>query len=119
MRAGMADEYDDSDSVPIFDRFYAGGANTVRGYRERRIGPRDPVTEDPIGGEALLVGNIEGSFPVVQNLRGAIFYDVGNVWQEIDDFGSGGYKSSVGLGVRVKTPLGPIRLDYGFPLNEI
>lgn len=117
LRAGLVDAYGDSTSVPIYERFYAGGANTIRGFRERRVGPRDPSSNDPIGGEALLVGNAEYVFPVVEFLKGAVFFDAGNVWSKVSDFGSGGYKYSTGVGVRVKTPIGPVKLDFGYPLK--
>ncbi len=117
LRAGLVDAYGNSNSVPIYERFYAGGANTIRGFRERRVGPRDPASNDPIGGEALLIGNAEYVFPVVEFLKGAVFFDAGNVWSKVSDFGSGGYKYGTGVGVRVKTPIGPVKLDYGFPLK--
>jgi len=116
-RAGIADPYGDSKELPIYERFYAGGANTIRGYKERRVGPRDSGSGDPIGGEAILVGNVELTFPVYEKiLKGAVFYDVGNVWRRSEQFMAGGYKSGAGVGVRVNTPLGPVRVDYGYPL---
>ncbi|UCH12528.1 MAG: outer membrane protein assembly factor BamA [Candidatus Omnitrophota bacterium] len=117
-RGGWVDEYDDSKSVPIYKRFFAGGANTVRGYKERSIGPRDTNTGDPIGGEAMLVGNVELTYPVFKNFKVATFYDVGNVWAESDDIGDGDFKSGIGVGVRVNTPIGPIKVDMGYPLDE-
>ncbi|MFC1576364.1 outer membrane protein assembly factor BamA [Candidatus Omnitrophota bacterium] len=119
-RAGLGTAYWKSDKIPIYERFYAGGANTIRGYRERKVGPRDPASNDPIGGESLLIGNMEVVFPLYENLvKGAIFYDVGNVWAKAKDFAwDGGYKQGVGVGVRVKTPIGPIKLDWGYPLNS-
>lgn len=117
LRAGLVDAYGGTDSVPIYERFYAGGANTIRGFRERRVGPKDPASNDPIGGEALLIGNAEYVFPIVEFLKGAIFFDAGNVWSKVGDFASGGYKYGTGAGVRVKTPIGPVKLDYGFPLK--
>jgi len=65
----------------------------------------------------LLVGNAEYVFPIVEFLKGAIFFDAGNVWAKASDFGSGGYKYSTGVGIRVKTPIGPVKLDYGYPLK--
>ncbi len=117
LRAGLADSYGSTTNVPIYERFYVGGANTIRGYKERRIGPRDPNSNDPIGGDSMLIGNIEYTIPIVQYIKGAVFFDAGNVWPKMKDFGSGGLKYGAGVGVRVKTPIGPVKLDYGYPLN--
>jgi len=118
LRAGMVEAYGDSGGVPIFERFYAGGARTIRGYDERKVGPIDTVTDDPIGGQSMLVGNVEYLFPLVDFLKLAVFYDIGNVWPKVKDFASGGFKAGAGMGLRVKTPVGPINLDYGYPLNS-
>ncbi|MFC1703223.1 outer membrane protein assembly factor BamA [Candidatus Omnitrophota bacterium] len=117
-RVGVVDAFDDSDDVPIYERFFAGGAYTIRGYNERKVGPIDPVSEDPIGGKSIMVGNIEYTVPLIEFIRVAAFYDIGNVWPDVNQLGDGGFKAGVGLGLRVKTPIGPIRLDYGFPLND-
>lgn len=114
---GFSEELEDSTSVPIFERFFAGGADTVRGYKERRIGPKDPVTRDPIGGEAIAVINAEYTVPVVDFLKTAVFADAGNVWRNIDDFGDDTLRAGAGAGVRIKTPFGPVKLDYGWPIN--
>ena len=118
LRAGLSDAYGDSSTVPIYERFYAGGAYSIRGYHERKVGPIDTVSKDPIGGESMLIGNIEYLYPLADFLKAAVFYDVGNVWSKLDKFAGGGYKAGIGLGVRVKTPIGPLRLDYGFPMNK-
>ncbi|NQT90652.1 MAG: outer membrane protein assembly factor BamA [Candidatus Omnitrophica bacterium] len=118
LRAGWEDEYDDSSSVPIYERFFAGGANTVRGYKERTIGPRDSKTGDPIGGESMLIGNAELTYPIFKNFKIAAFYDVGNVWETAEDLCSGDFKSGAGAGIRVKTPIGPIKVDAGYPLDR-
>ncbi len=117
-RVGVVKPYGDSARVPIYERFFAGGAYTIRGYDERSVGPIDGVTKDPLGGESLAVGNIEYTYPIFDFLKAAVFYDVGNVWAKVGDLGSGGYKSGMGLGVRIKTPIGPIMLDYGIPLQK-
>ncbi|MFH1996299.1 MAG: outer membrane protein assembly factor BamA [Candidatus Omnitrophota bacterium] len=118
-RAGIADSYGDSPEVPVYERFYAGGANTIRGYDERRVSPRDPGNNAPVGGEALLVGNVEAVVPIFQDiLKGAVFFDSGNVWRRLEDFGDGNLRSGTGVGVRIKTPIGPVKLDYGWPLSE-
>jgi outer membrane protein insertion porin family len=117
-RAGIVQPYGDSGKVPIFERFFAGGAKTIRGYNERKVGPLDPGNNDPIGGESLLIGNIEYTFPIIDIIKLATFFDAGNVWPKVSDFGNGGFKSGAGLGLRVKTPIGPVNLDYGYPLND-
>ncbi len=116
-RAGLVHAYHDSQSVPIFERFFAGGSNTIRGYQERDVGPKDTSSNDPIGGEGMLVGNVEYLFPIVEILKGAVFYDIGGVWAKTNEFAQGDYRSGAGVGVRVKTPIGPVSLDFGFPLN--
>lgn len=117
-RVGLAEAYGDSQRVPIYERFFAGGAYTVRGYEERALGPIDPVTKDPLGGESLMVFNAEYTYPLLSFLKAAVFYDAGDIWEERKDIGSGSLKSSFGLGVRLKTPIGPIMLDYGIPLDK-
>ena len=117
-RVGFVDAYGDSEKVPIFERFFAGGAQSIRGYDERTVGPLDSNTNDPIGGESLFVGNIEYTIPLIDFVKLAAFFDVGNVWAKTEDFASGDLKSGTGVGMRVKTPIGPINLDYGYPLND-
>lgn len=117
-RAGFVNAYGDSEKVPIFERFFVGGARSIRGYDERAVGPLDSNTQDPIGGESLLVGNIEYTIPLIDFVKLAAFFDVGNVWAKTEDFASGDLKSGTGVGLRVKTPIGPINLDYGYPLND-
>ncbi len=120
IRAGVADAHGDDVKVPIYERYNAGGANTIRGYRERRISPRDPGNQEPIGGESFWVANIEETFPIYPDLiKGAVFFDTGNVFPTIEEFGEGGTFSGVGVGVRIKTPIGPVKVDAGYPLDDI
>lgn len=118
LRTGIMNDYGSSDYVPIYERFFAGGSRTIRGYDERKVGPLDSVNNDPAGGESMVVGNIELTIPVLDFMKLAAFYDTGNVWKEMEDFGAGGFKSGIGMGIRFKTPIGPINLDYGYPLDE-
>lgn len=115
--AGVSDPFDNTDEVPIYERFFAGGASTIRGYQERKIGPIDAATDDPIGGEAIFVNNIEYTYPLTDFFKLATFFDSGNVWRRNSDFFSDRLFKSIGLGFRVKTPIGPINIDYGWPLD--
>ncbi len=120
IRGGVVDAFGDSEKVPIYERYFAGGANTIRGYRERRIGPLDPGNNAPVGGEAYWVANIEETFPIYPDLiKGAVFFDTGNVYESVEDFGVGGVFSGIGAGVRIKTPIGPVKVDAGYPLDDI
>ncbi|HEX8295537.1 MAG TPA: outer membrane protein assembly factor BamA [Chthoniobacteraceae bacterium] len=101
--------------VPIFDRLYLGGANNLRGFKFRDVGPKDEDGE-PIGGNALWRITVEYTFPIVDKVRGAVFYDAGAVSADSYDFG-GTMNSDVGVGVRLDLPIGPVRLDYGIPLQ--
>ncbi len=118
-RVGMVQAYPNTPDVPIFERYFTGGQDSIRGYDERAVGPLDPNTQDAIGGDALLLGSVEYTVPIMEILKGAMFFDTGNVYDKVSDFGNGGVKSGVGLGFRVKTPIGPIKLDYGIPLEKI
>ncbi|MCF7873224.1 MAG: outer membrane protein assembly factor BamA [Candidatus Omnitrophica bacterium] len=123
-KVGFADPFSDTDKVPIYERFFAGGASTIRGYRERKVGPIDKGnSDDPLGGEALFVANFEYTYPLADFLKVATFYDIGNVWSKNDDFfkdegGREALYSSIGIGLRVKTPIGPVSVDYGWPLDK-
>jgi len=118
LRVGIADTYQDTQKIPIFERFFAGGSSTIRGYRERKVGPVDSSSGDPLGGNSLLIGNLEYTYPLMSFLKVAAFYDIGNVWAKANNLGSSGLKSGTGIGFRLKTPIGPIMLDYGIPLNK-
>jgi outer membrane protein insertion porin family len=105
------------DRVPIFDRLYLGGANNLRGFKFRDVGPKDENGE-AIGGNTLARFTIEYTFPVIDKIRGAVFYDVGFVNAGDYDFNGGNVNSDVGIGVRLDLPIGPVRIDYGFPLQK-
>ncbi len=100
------------------DRFRAGGATTVRGFAQDGLGPVDPVTDTNIGGEALSVFNQEIRFPVYRWVRGAVFYDAGNVFLDLEDFNPLDLRHNAGLGLRVDAPFGMLRFDWARVLDR-
>jgi len=106
-----------ANTVPIFDRLYLGGANNLRGFNYRDVGPKDEFG-NPIGGDTMARATVEYTFPVIERVRGAVFYDVGFVNAGDYSFTTGDVNSDVGLGVRLDLPIGPVRLDYGFPIQK-
>jgi outer membrane protein assembly complex protein YaeT len=108
----------ENDRVPLFQRLFAGGANSVRGYERRQLGPKDDPKAfgqerdpEPIGGRALFESSVELRFPISGNLSGAMFVDAGNVWSDPGEMAVGDLKYTPGAGIRYRTPVGPIRLD--------
>ena len=102
--------------VPIFERYYLGGINSLRGLRE--VGPRDPVTGDVIGGLTMLNFNVEYVFPLIKNagMKGLIFFDTGNSWES--GYHLGDMRKTAGVGVRWYSPIGPLRLEWGYVLDR-
>ena len=120
-RFGMLEPEHTSDTVPIFERFFLGGPNSVRGFRFRGLGPHE--NNDPIGGTGMIYGNLEYSFPLFQKLlRGVFFLDYGNLTPDITDLSFGEMRYAVGGGLRINFPfLGqplPIGLYLGTPLEK-
>ncbi len=108
-----ADEY--GNGVPIFDRLYLGGANNMRGFNFREVGPVDEF-DNPIGGNSLAYLTFEVTFPIVTRVRGAVFSDMGFVNTDAFDFSTSGANVDIGIGLRLDLPIGPIRVDYGIPV---
>src|SRR5213593_586035 len=101
--------------VPIYERLYLGGANNLRGFPYREVGPQD-ITGEPIGGQSMARATIEWTFPIIEKARGAIFYDTGFVNADSWSFDFKHLASDIGAGIRINLPIGPMRLDYGYPL---
>lgn len=102
----------DGIEIPIFNRYVLGGINSLRGFRY--VGPPPNAgTSDVIGGNTMLVFNTEIVFPFIKDagMKGVIFYDAGNSWN--DEYDIGDLRQSVGLGLRWYSPIGPLRLEYG------
>ena len=104
---------DASTEIPIDERFFNGGANTVRSFIERDLGPHD-LEGNPIGGEFFTVFNVEYTFPIFGELQGALFADAGNLLRTSEDPGINDMRYALGVGLRYQLPIGPIRIDYGF-----
>jgi len=115
-----------NDHAPIFDELYLGGANDMRGFSFREVGPKD-IYGNPIGGGSSVYGTGELTFPIIPRLRGAVFTDWGWVnagnWDfsptkitAINGTTSGGLNGDVGIGARIELPIGPIRIDWGYPV---
>ena len=137
------------DDIPLPERFFAGGGTTLRGFSLNQAGPRDPTSGFPVGGLAMVVFNQELRFPmhlplVGSHLGGAVFYDAGNVFSDIQHVtlrytplpppsgcqpgttiantlsecpNLNYFSHTVGFGFRYGTPIGPVRLDFGYQLN--
>lgn len=134
-------------SIPLPERFLSGGGNSHRGFGLNQAGPRDPQTGFPLGGSALFINNLELRFPPVtlpyldDNVSFAIFHDMGNVFTSGNDMlhsllrwkqphperclqentasqcNYNYISQAIGVGVRYKTPIGPVRFDFGYNLN--
>lgn len=113
-----------NDSIPIFERYTLGGANTVRGYEEQEIGPRD-AQGNVLGGNAIMVGNLEVRHQLYKKLWGVWFLDGGQIyteapgeaWPYIQAKSSGDFLYGTGPGLRLNTPVGAVRLELGYKLN--
>ncbi|TXI89213.1 MAG: outer membrane protein assembly factor BamA [Cupriavidus sp.] len=110
-RGGIISSLTD-EALPIDERFFNGGATTVRSFSEYTLGPRDK-NGYPLGGEAFTVFNLEYTFPIIGDLFGAVFTDAGNVISDAANFGLEDMRYAVGAGLRYNLPIGSIRLDYG------
>jgi outer membrane protein insertion porin family len=121
---GVADSYGRSSSVPFYDRYYLGGINTLRGFEYRSVSPRDPPlpgepqNKEPVGGDSYWFGSIEYSIPIIERLRFAVFYDVGNVKSDPFKYDTENFNDNWGVGIRLNLPIGPLRLDYGVPIHH-
>ena len=106
------------DLVPIYDRLFLGGSNNLRGFAFRDVGPRDKNGE-PLGGQSMARSTVEWTFPIIPDkARGAFFYDAGFVNADPYDFSTSGLATDAGVGLRLNLPIGPLRVDYGFPIKK-
>ncbi len=127
------DGYGDTDELPFFERYFAGGLRTVRAYNTNSLGPRDLLSNDPIGGNLRVVGGADVIFPIPfmekppSSVRLSAFFDIGNVFLDKaptynsteNGFDASQLRTSAGLSFVWLAPIGPLRFSYGVPLNDV
>ena len=111
------DAWGDMDTVPIFERLFLGGGNDLRGFDYREVGPKDE-DDEPIGGRTLARATVELTYPIIEKVRAAVFYDTGFVNRDAYDYSTDDIASDAGVGLRLDLPIGPIRVDYGWPIQK-
>ncbi len=117
-RIGLATPFGGTEALAIEDRFKAGGSTTIRGYPQDKVGPLDAVG-NPVGGDARILLNLEWRLPIWSWLAAAAFVDTGTVAKNVRDLAIQDFKTGVGGGLRINTPVGAFRLDAGYALNRI
>ncbi len=117
--AGQAFE-NEAGKLPVYEHFYLGGMNSIRGFKSANISPIDPETGERIGGDKMWYANIAIMFPLLKDagLRGEVFTDFGNVYAVDDNWDFGDVKKSAGIGVLWLSPMGPLRLAWGYNLDR-
>jgi len=108
-------QWGSGNQVPIYERLFLGGSNNLRGFPYREVGPQDENGE-PVGGSSMARATFEWTFPIIEKARGAVFYDMGFVNSSAWSFGFNHMASDIGIGIRLDLPIGPLRLDYGYPV---
>ncbi|MBI4849432.1 MAG: outer membrane protein assembly factor BamA [Nitrospirae bacterium] len=116
LRGGAAYSYDTIQELPLVERFFLGGRTTVRGYSNDTLGPKG-ADDSPTGGNIFALGNLEFRIALGKGFGLVTFMDAGNVWQLLQDVRMK-LKYTSGAGLRYKTPIGPISLDYGHKMNR-
>lgn len=104
---------DGSDNVPLQSRYYNGGENTVRSFREAQLGPKD-INNKPTGGEYRNIFNAELRVPVYKILEAGVFVDAGNLGSKVNDYGFSKMRYGYGAGLRLALPIGPVRADLAY-----
>jgi outer membrane protein insertion porin family len=117
LHAGWAKPIEPATVLLPDHRFYSGGAVSHRGFYRRRLGPKDE-NDLPLGGEVMVTGFVEYRFPVVWKFNGAVFVDWGQVWRTREDVGMGNIEVAVGPALRIMTPVGPLRFDWGIRVTD-
>ncbi len=108
---------DDNTTLPLNDRFFLGGINSLRGFKWATVGPKEG--DYYVGGLAYGLATVELLFPLVENIgmRGVIFFDAGNAFWKLSDFRVSDFRTDAGVGIRWNSPLGPLRIEWGYNLD--
>jgi outer membrane protein insertion porin family len=119
---GLAKSYGNKE-LPFFKNFYAGGIGSVRGFDSNSLGPRDPATDEALGGDKRLIGNAELLFPVPgmgrdNSMRLSVFADAGSVWGYDNKFSLGSLRYSAGVALAWNSPMGPLKFSFANPFNK-
>ncbi len=111
---------DTLDSLPASERFFSGGDTTVRGFSQDQLGTPETLDANgvPLGGNAVVVLNAELRIPVWHDIGAVTFVDAGNVFAKVNDFALGDIRGALGVGLRYRSPIGPLRFDIGFKLDR-
>jgi len=120
------DGFGDTEDMPFYKNYFAGGASTVRGYKSRYLGPKDiggPDPNLPVGGSKRVLGNLELLFPVPggtdnKAMRLSVFTDAGMVYGKTETVDFGELRYSAGIAFSWYSPVGPLAISYALPLNE-
>jgi outer membrane protein assembly factor BamA len=102
-----------SNRIPLQERFFNGGQNSVRSFEQSQIGPRDS-DGTPVGGEFRNLFSLEARFRLIGTLEGAVFGDAGNIGSQVEDFGLSDMRYGIGGGLRLGLPIGPVRADVAW-----
>jgi outer membrane protein insertion porin family len=116
---GYGDSLNSGEPLPLFRRYFPGGINSVRGFKNRSLGPKDEDGNE-YGGAKELINNSEVIFPLLNSagIKGVLFYDVGEAFDDNESIQFADLRQAWGFGVRWFSPLGPIRIEFGFPLDR-
>lgn len=117
LKGGFIESMDADEYIPYEERFYSGGAYSVRGWARGMLGPKNN-DGDPVGGKSLIEGSVELRFPIWSDLSGVAFLDFGNVWEESFKYNLDDIRYASGIGLRYSTPVGAARLDFAKPVFE-
>lgn len=112
---GGINSSDKNGFIPVEDRFYSGGSNSVRGWNRSQLGPKRE-SGSPFGGKSIIEANVELRYPLFWRISGVAFFEGGNVWEHSYQYELNSLGYAAGGGIRVATPIGPVRFDVGVPV---